>query len=119
MATWPINVNNKFYGLDAAGDENRIQIKFKSGRTLYHRINSDEKKTYAVKLRLNDSDKDGNGKTEFIRFQEWYEGENGSGTVPVSLTDIDRKTGTKNYYVFRQNWDGQKYKTVSLILEEV
>lgn len=118
MATWDSTVNNNFYGLDAAPEENRAQIKFKSGRTIYHRLNSTIKQIHEVKLRVNDSIKDTNGKTEFVRFLEWYEGTNGSGTVPITLTDIERKTGTKNYYVSLGNWNGQKYKELSLTLEE-
>lgn len=117
MTQWPSNVNTKFYGLDGAPEENRVQIKFKSGRTIYHKLNTINKKTHSVKLRLNDSVKT-DGKTEFERFLLWYENENGSGTVPVQLMDIEAKTGNKNYYVFLSNWNGQKYKELSLSLEE-
>jgi hypothetical protein len=118
MATWPENVNNKFYGLDGKADENRVQIKFKSGRVIYHKINTIVKKSYAVKLQLNDSIKT-DGKTEFERFLAWFENENGSGTIPVELTDIEAKTGTKEYYVTLSNWNGQKNKELSIELEEV
>ena len=37
MATWPSNVNNKFYGLDAQAVENREATKYKSGRIIYRR----------------------------------------------------------------------------------
>lgn len=118
MTTWPLNVNNNFYGLDGAAEENRVQIKFKSGRTIYHKLNTAIKKIHNLKLRLNDSVKT-DGQTEFERFLSWYENENGSGTVPVELTDIEAKTGTKNYYVTLSNWNGQRYKELSLKIEEV
>ena len=118
MATWPLNVNNNFYGLDGSAEENRVQIKFKSGRTIYHKLNTAIKKTHAVKLRLNDSVKT-DGKTEFERFLLWYENENGSGTVPVELIDIEAKTGIKQYYISLTNWNGQRYKELSLNIEEV
>lgn len=59
------------------------------------------------------------GKTEFERFLSWYENENGSGSAPVQLTDIEAKSGTKEYYVTMANWRGQKNKELSLTLEEV
>ena len=118
MAQWAQNVNDKFYGLDGGIEENRVQIKFKSGRTIYHKINTIAKKTHAVKLYLDDSVKTA-GKTEFERFLEWYENENGSGSVPVVLTDIEAKSGMKEYYVTMSNWRGQKNKELSLTLEEV
>lgn len=118
MAAWAQGVNADFYGLDGAVEDNRVQIKFKSGRTIYHKINTITKKTHAVKLYLNDSEKT-NGTTEFERFLTWYENENGSGSAPVELIDIEAKTGTKEYYVTLSNWRGQKYKELSLKLEEV
>lgn len=116
--TWPNDISNKFYGLDGSPEENRVQTKFKSGRKIYHKINTALKKNHAVKLRLEDSVKT-NGLTEFERFLAWYENENGSGTVPVELTDIEAKTGIKEYYITLSNWNGQKYKELSLNIEEV
>lgn len=117
MATWPSNVNSDFYGLDATPEDNREQIKYKSGRVIYYRKNSAQKITHAVKLRLNDEIKS-EGTTEFERFIAWYSTTAGSGTVPVTLTDIEAKTGTKDYFVTVQNWSGQRYKEISLTLEE-
>ena len=54
MAAWPSNVNNKFYGLDAQAVENREATKYKSGRIIYHKINSAQKVNHTVLLRLND-----------------------------------------------------------------
>ncbi len=118
MATWPSNVNNKFYGLDATPEENREQVKYKSGRTIYYKKNSAQKVTHAVLLRVNDSIKDLNNKTEFIRLIEWYEATAGSGTVPVTLTDLETKTGTKDYFVTIGGWSGQRFKELTLTLEE-
>jgi hypothetical protein len=118
MATWPNNVNNNFYGLDGSPIENRVATKYKSGRVIYRKINSAQKLTHSVLLRLEDSAKDNNGLTEFTRFLKWYDETAGSGSVPVTLTDIEKKTGTKNYYITLGNWDGQKYKAISLTLEE-
>lgn len=115
--SWAQNVNNKFYGLDGSPLENREEIKFKSGRVLYHKLNSAQKKTHAVKLRLNDVTKT-SGLTEFERFLNWYENENGSGTAEVTLTDIEAKTGNKNYFVLLENWSGQSFKELSLNLQE-
>ena len=118
MAEWPNNVNNKFYGLDAQAVENREATKYKSGRIIYHKINSAQKVNHTVLLRLNDAIKDGNGKTEFTRFLDWNETTNGSGSVPITLTDIEKKTGTKNYYILVGNWSGQAFKEITLTLEE-
>lgn len=118
MAQWPTNINQNFYGLDGAPEENRKEIKFKSGRKIYYKINSIGKKNHSVKLRLNDSLKI-DGKTEFEKFLDWYENENGSGTVPIELKDLESKNGTKDYYITVQNWNGQKYKEVSLRIEEI
>ena len=118
MAAWPSTVNNKFYGLDGSAVENREATKYKSGRIIYRKINSAQKLNHSVLLRLNDAIKDTNNKTEFMRFMEWYETTNGSGSVPVTLTDIEAKTGTKNYYVILGNWSGQQFKELSLTLEE-
>ena len=118
MAAWPENVNNKFYGLDGSAVENREATKYKSGRIIYHKINSAQKVNHSVLLRLNDSIKDGNGLTEFARFLAWNETINGSGTVPITLTDIEKKTGTKNYYVLVGNWRGQQFKEITITLEE-
>ena len=118
MAAWPSNVNNKFYGLDGSAVENREATKYKSGRVIYHKINSAQKVKNTVLLRLNDSIKDGNGKTEFTRFLDWNETTNGSGSVPIPLTHIETKTGTKDYYVLVGNWSGQAFKEITLTLEE-
>ena len=117
MAAWPSNVNNDFYGLDGSPEENREQVKFKSGRTIYYKKNTTQKYTHAVKLRLDDAVKT-DGQTEFGRFLTWYYETNGSGTVAVSLTDLETKTGTKDYFVTLNNWSGQRYKELSLTLEE-
>lgn len=119
MAAWADNVNTNFYGLDGSPVENREGTKFKSGRVVYRKINTTQKLTHTVNLWLNDSDKDSNNKTEFKRFLDWNETTNGSGTVPITLTDIETKTGTKDYYVTLGNWSGQKNKEISLTLEEV
>ena len=118
MAAWPENVNQKFYGLDGSAVENREATKYKSGRIIYHKINSAQKVNHSVLLRLNDAIKDSNGKTEFTRFLDWNETTNGTGTVPITLTDIEKKTGTKEYFVIVGNWKGQRYKEISLTLEE-
>lgn len=118
MATWASNVNHDFYGLDATPTENRAQVQFKSGRAIYYKLNSLQKITHSVMLRLDDGIKDANNKTEFKRFLDWYETTAGSGTVPITLTDIEAKTGTKNYYVTVGNWSGQRYKEIALTLEE-
>ena len=118
MAAWPENVNSKFYGLDAAAVENREATKYKSGRVIYHKINSAQKVNHTVLLRLNDAIKDGNGKNEYTRFVERNETTNVSGSVPITLTDIEKKTGTKNYYVLVGNWSGQAFKEITLTLEE-
>ena len=118
MAAWPENVNNRFYGLDAQPVENREATKYKSGRVIYRKRNTTQKINHSVLLQLNDSDKDENNKTEFTRFLDWYEQTAGSGSVPITLTDIEAKTGPTNYYVFVENWSGQRYKEISLTLEE-
>ena len=118
MAAWPSNVNNKFYGLDAQAVENREATKYKSGRIIYHKINSAQKVNHTVLLRLNDAIKDSNGKTEFTRFLDWNETTNGSGSVPITLTDIEKKAGTKDYYILVGKWSGQQFKEITLTLEE-
>lgn len=118
MEQWPENVNSRFYGLDGETEENRKEIKFKSGRRIYHRINSSAKKRYALKLWLEDTIKT-NGLTEFGRFMEWYDTINGSGSVPITLPAIEDSSVMKEYYVYMTNWNGQKNKELSLTLEEV
>jgi hypothetical protein len=118
MATWASDVNNNFYGLDAKPVENREATQYKSGRKIYHKINTAQKVNHSVFLRLDDGKKDSNNKTEFMRFLEWYEVTAGSGSVPITLTDIEVKTGTKDYYVIAGNWSGQRYKEIALTLEE-
>lgn len=117
--SWPTNVNSDFYGMDASPEENRTQIKYKSGRTIYHRKNSKQKITHAVKLRLEDSTIGDDTCTEFTRFLAWYEDTNCSGTAAVSLTDIELQSGTKDYYCTLTGFSGQKYKELDLTLEEV
>ena len=118
MAVWPDNVNQKFYGLDGQPVENRESTKYKSGRVIYHKINSAQKVNHTVLLRLNDAIKDSNGKTEFTRFLDWNETTNGSGSVPITLTDIEKKAGTKDYYILVGKWSGQQFKEITLTLEE-
>ena len=118
MAQWAENVNNRFYGLDGSALENREATKYKSGRVIYRKINSVQKLKHSVLLRLDDVKIDGSGNTEFIRFLNWYEQTAGSGSVPITLTDIETKTGTKDYYVSIGNWSGQAFKEISLTLEE-
>ena len=118
MAAWPENVNNKFYGLDGSAVENREATKYKSGRIIYHKINSAQKVNHSVLLRLNDSIQDGNGSTEFARLLAWPATTTGSGSVPITLTDLEKKIGTKEYFVIVGNWKGQRYKEISLTLEE-
>ena len=62
--------------------------------------------------------KDSNGKTEFARFLDWNETTNGSGSVPITLTYLEKKSGTKEYFVIVGNWKGQRFKEISLTLEE-
>ena len=112
---WAQDVSKKFYGWDGSPAENREAVKYKSGRVVYHKLNSAQKYTHAVKLML-DNKKTGNNSTEWERFLSWYENENGSGTVPVSLTI---KGVTRDYYVTMENSSGQRYIEISLKLEEV
>jgi hypothetical protein len=115
---WASNVNKKFYGLDGTPIENRTEIKYKSGRTIYNKINTLQKFSYNVKLYLDDLIKI-DDETEFERFINWYGGSNGSGSEAVELPNIQNASETKLYYVTVQNYSGQKHKEVSLTLEEV
>ena len=112
---WSQSVNKKFYGWDGSPVDNREAVKYKSGRVVYHKLNSAQKYTHSVKLLL-DNKKIDNKATEWETFLSWYGNENGSGTVPVSL---EIKGETRDYYVTMENSSGQRYIELSLKLEEV
>ena len=113
MATqyWNTHVNTKFYGQDGSYNDNTEKVEFKSV----------PKKTHALQLRVKDKGfpKVG-GKTEFEWFLYWYEVTIKSGTLPFYLTDIVTGSGTKEYKLTdTPNWHGQRYKEISLNIEEV
>lgn len=118
IAEWCSYVNSNFYGADSSIIDNREIIEFASGRKIYYRKDSGEKKSFSVKLKLNDSVKT-DGKTEFEWFLYWHKNTLKDGTVPVKLTDFITHSGTTNYIMTgNPTWSGLKNKEVSFILEE-
>lgn len=116
---WDSHVNSKFYGQDGSFEDNREKITYKSGRTIYHLKNSTPKKTHAVNIRVQDYTRV-NGKTEFEWFLYWYEETIKSGTLFFYLTDFETQTETKQYCLAAEpKWTGQKYKEISLQINEV
>lgn len=118
---WDSHVNTKFYGQDGGYNDNTETVEFKSGRTIKYLKNTLPKKTHAVNLRCRDKGTaKTDGRTEFEWFLYWYEYTIKSGTIPFYLTDIITGNGTKQYMLKETpSWNGQKYKEISLTLEEV
>ena len=117
---WSKFVNKNFYGQDGSYKDNTETVEFKSGRTIRYLKNSVPKKTHAVNLRCKDKGTlKIDGKTEFEWFLNWYESTARSGAEPIYLTDITSGTGVKQYLIKVSGWKGQKYKEISLQLEEV
>ena len=123
MATqyWNAHVNTKFYGQDGSYNDNTEKVEFKSGRTIRYLRNSVPKKTHALQLRVKDTGfPKVDGKTEFGWFLYWYEVTIKSGTLPFYLTDIVTGSGTKEYKLTdTPSWRGQRYKEISINIEEV
>lgn len=118
-AEWSAYVNTRFYGQDGSYKENTEKVEFKSGRTVEYLKNSVPKKTHALNLSLKDKGTPKtDGKTEFEHFLDWYENTAKSGTVPFYLTDIITGSGMRLYKIKVDGWTGQKYKEISLTLEE-
>lgn len=116
---WSKYVNARFYGQDGGYEENTEKLEFKGGRTVEYLKNSAPKKTHAVNLCLADKGTARtDGRTEFEHFLDWYENDVKSGTVPFYLTDIITGSGERLYRVKVDGWTGQRYKEVSLTLEE-
>lgn len=116
---WDSHVNTKFYGEDGGYSGNREKVEFKSGRKIFYLKNSVPKKTHSVNLRCEDTEKK-DGRTEFGWFLWWYETVIKSGTRPFYLEDITGLSGTKEYMITEEpSWNGQRYKEVSLQLEEI
>lgn len=118
---WSAYVNTRFYGQDGGYLDNTEKVEFKSGRTILYLKNSTPKKEHSVNLRCKDKKSEKtDGKTEFEWFLHWYENTIKSGTIPFYLTDIVTGSGMKLYRLKEKpNWNGQKYKEISLTLEEV
>lgn len=118
---WSAHVNTRFYGQDGGYSENTEKVEFKSGRTINYLKNSVPKKTHSLNLTVQDKGTPKiDGKTEFEHFLDWYENTIKSGTIPFYLTDIITGSGEKLYRIKEApNWTGQKYKEVSIELEEV
>lgn len=123
MATqyWNAHVNTKFYGQDGSYNDNTEKVEFKSGRTISYLKNSVPKKTHALQLRVKDKGfPKVDGKTEFEWFLYWYENTIKSGTLPFYLTDLVTGSGTKAYKLTEKpNWRGQRYKEISINIEEL
>lgn len=119
--SWSKHVNTDFYGQDGGYKDNTEKVEFKSGRTVRYLRNSVPKKTHAVNLRCADKGtKKTDGKTEFEWFLDWFENTVKSGTEEFYLKDIVSGSGTKRYILAEApTWSGQKYKEISLSLEEV
>lgn len=116
---WSAYCNADAYGQDGGYEDSREEVKFKSGRTIFYNKNSRPKKTHALNFRFDDSRKT-NGRTEFEHFLDWYENTIKSGTIPFYLTDIITGNGSKLYRLKETpSWSGQKYKEITLTLEEV
>lgn len=115
---WNSHVNTKFFGLDGNYLDNRLEVAFKSGRKVYYKLNSIPKKSFALKLSLDDSATI-DGRTEFEWFLFWLENVNCSGTVPFYLPDLYGSGQTRIYqFSDMPTWTGQKTKDVSFTLEE-
>lgn len=118
---WDSHVNTDFYGQDGSYNDNTEEVEFKSGRKVKYLKNSLPRKTHALNLRCADKGTPKlSGRTEFEWFLFWYENTVKSGTESFYLTDIVTGTGTKEYRLAETpSWNGQRYKEVSIKLEEV
>jgi hypothetical protein len=118
---WDSHVNTKFYGQDSSYNENTEKVEFKSGRTIRYLKNTLPKKKHIVNIQCKDKGTaKTDGKTEFEWFLYWYENTIKSGTKSFYLTDIVTGNETKEYIITEvPSWTGQKYKEISLTLEEV
>ncbi len=118
---WCEHVNKKFYGQDGGFKENTEKIEFKSGRTVLYLKNSRAAKTHTLNLQCADKGTDRiEGKTEFEWFLYWFENEIKSGTESFMLPDIITGDGEKEYMITEPpTWNGQRYKEISLTLQEV
>lgn len=118
---WNSNVNTKFYGQDGGYNDNTEKVEFKSGRTVHYLRNSLPRKTHSLMLRCKDKGTAKiSGKTEFEWFLYWYENTVKSGALTFYLTDVITGSGTKEYrFTETPSWNGQRYKEISLSIEEV
>ena len=116
---WNTYVNTDAYGQDGGFKDNREQVDFKSGRTVYYLKNSKAPKTHAVQISMDDSTAV-DGKTEFEWFLYWWENTIKSGTLSFLFPDVITHSGTKEYHMTESPaWKGQKKKEISFKLEEV
>ncbi|MBR1713486.1 MAG: hypothetical protein IJ717_00880 [Treponema sp.] len=118
---WCEHVNRKFYGQDGSFLENTEKIEFKGGRTILYLKNERATKKHTVNIRLADKGTDRiEGKTEFEWFLYWFENVIKSGTESFMLPDIITGDGEKEYMITESpTWNGQRYKEISLTLQEV
>lgn len=119
MESWSEYVNSDFYGQDGGYQDNVEEVKFKGGRKIGYLRNSTPRKSHELNLRLADKGTERrDGKTEFEHFIDWFENTVKSGTVPFLLDDIITGNGKKAYRIKVGGWTGQRYKEVSVTLEE-
>lgn len=122
---WPEGVNTDVYGMGSGWVDNRVEVKYKSGRKIYYRKNSVELKTHAAMMKFDDSNiiartDSGTGLTEWNLFTRWFESTIMGGTLPFRFPDLSNKgVGTKVYYLRElPEGKGQRTKEVSLSFEE-
>lgn len=115
---WSVHCNTDAYGQDGGFDDNREEVKFKSGRTIFYNKNSSPKKTHSLNFAFDDSRKAG-GKTEFEWFLHWYESTLRGGAERFYFDDIVTHNGKKEYFLTEPpKWTGQKTKEVTLTFKE-
>lgn len=117
MVAWPVNVNQKAYGMEKTQAENVERIEFESGRARTYLKNS--KATNIFSFLLTFEDHTGAG-SEYKRFLDWWDNSLHGLAGSFEFPDLITHTGTKEYRAIEDyNVTGQKFKEVSLTVEEL
>lgn len=116
IVNWPDNVNNKAYGLDISENDNIIYTEFESGKVRTRKRNSISKGKYSFLLLLDDR----GDESEYKKFLDWWKNELQSGANTFYFLNFDTKDKMTEYRSIEPfSARGQRYKEVSLSVEEV
>lgn len=116
MVSWPAEVNQGAYGMEATLIDNVERVEFDSGKARTYLKNSAQKKLFSFLLSMEDV----GPASEYKAFVSWWDDVLLSGSLSFGFPDLITHTGTTEYRpMSNYSATGQRRKEVTIAVEEM